>query len=359
MKISENVLLSDITTMRLGGEARYVVDVETPEEITEAVEFANEKGLPIYFLGEGANSIGHDEGYKGVILRNHIKGITVIDEDEKIIKGYGGENWDNVVKFTTFLGWSGIECLSKIPGSLGAAPVQNIGAYGQEVAQVITEVEAFDLMLEEFVTFSKEEMNFSYRRSIFNYGEKAGRYFIVSVTMKLNEKWLEPPFYNSLQKEIDANEVTEFSPENIRELVSIIRERKLPDPVKTASAGSFFKNVTIEAAEIPEAEARGIKVYKNPDGTGKINSGWLIQECGLAGQELFGFQVSDKAALVLINKSARSYSELERAVNEIKRQVKARFGYELEQEPNEITENNGMMKPDLLDPHDNCLGAAL
>lgn len=359
MKIRENVPISELTTMRLGGEVRYLIDVTDIEDVPEAFAFANERGLPVFFLGDGANSIGRDEGFSGVIIRNKIKGISVLDEEKKIIKGYGGETWDNVVKFTTFLGWSGIEALSKIPGSLGAAPVQNIGAYGQEVSQVITEVEAYDSLIDEFVTFTKEEMGFSYRRSIFNYGETAGRYFIISVTMRLKDEWLKPPFYNSLQKMIDEHGITEYSPENIRELVSEIRDSKLPDPAKTASAGSFFKNITLDKDAVNEAKKKGLPVYENPDGSGKINSGYLIQECGLSGQELFGFVVNEKAALVLINKSARSYSELECAVNEIKRQVKAKFGYTLEQEPVEITENSGTMKPDLLDPHDNCLGVAL
>ena len=353
MKIQEKIPLAEITTMRLGGEARFVIDVEKVEEIPEAMMFANEKSLPVFFLGEGANSIGRDEGFPGVIVRNKITGIEIIDEEKRIIRGYGGENWDNVVNFTTFLGWSGIECLSKIPGSLGAAPVQNIGAYGQEISQVIVEVEAYDTILDEFVTIPKEKMEMGYRKTIFNYGEKAGRYFIVSVTMRLNKEQLKAPFYNSLQREIDEHEISDFSPENIRALVAQIRERKLPDPKKVASAGSFFKNVVIDPTEIAEAEAKGIPVYKNPDGTGKISTGWLLEHAGLKGEEFFGFKVSEKAALILINESGRSYSDLEKAVYHIKKVVREKFGYEIEQEPVEIVPNDLVGKNEM---RDNCLG---
>lgn len=359
MKILENVSLSEITTMRIGGYAEFLIDIEKPEDLPEAFDFLEEKGLPFYFLGEGANSIGKDEGFEGVIIRNKIQGIQVIDENEMKIRGFGGENWDNVVKFTTDLGWSGIEAMSSIPGSLGAAPVQNIGAYGQDISQSIVEVEVFDSLIHEFVTIPKEDMRMGYRETIFNSGEKAGRYFIVSVTLKLKNSQLKPPFYTSLQKFVDENGIEDFSPSNIRAMVMKIREDKLPDPKKIASAGSFFKNIYLSDKEADEAEKKGIQVFRNGE-ENKINSGWLIEQAGLKGKEFFGFKISEKAALILINESARTYAELEKATAEIKRIVKEKFGYELEQEPVEIKETiNGHGKPDLLDPKDNCLGAAL
>ena len=332
MKIRENVPISEITTMRIGGKTRYLIDISSPDEIVDAFDFIEEKGLPFYFLGDGANSIGKDEGFSGVILRNKITGISVIDEKNKVIRGFGGENWDNVVKFTTLLGWSGIEAMSAIPGTLGAAPIQNIGAYGQDISQVIVEAEAFDTLLHEFVTIPKDKMEMGYRKTIFNSGETAGRYFIVSVTLKLNNGHLEPPFYTSLQKFVEEHEITDFSPENIREMVIKIRESKLPDPKTTASAGSFFKNIYLTDKEADEAEARGIQVFRtNSENT--INTGWLIEQAGLKGKEFFGFRVSDKASLILINESARSFSDLEKAKTEISRIVKEKFGFELEMEP--------------------------
>lgn len=359
MIIRENVPISELTTMRLGGEAKFVIDIETADEIPEVFDFVYQHNLPFFFLGEGANSIGRDEGFEGVILRNKLRGIQVIDENKLMIRGMGGEHWDDVVKFTTDLGWSGIEAMSAIPGTLGAAPVQNIGAYGQDLSQTIVEVEAFDTFIDEFVTIPKEDMKMGYRSTIFNSGEKAGRYLIVSVTLKLNKDPLAPPFYNSLQRFVDEHGVEDFSPANIREIVMQIRDSKLPDPKKIASAGSFFKNVYVSDAKAEELEKLGARTWKEKKGN-KVNTGWLIEQSGLKGKELFGFRVSDRAALVLINESARSYFELEKAVNEIKREVKAKFGVELMQEPVEIcADNAGYGKPDLLDPRDNCLGAAL
>ena len=335
MKIQENVPISEITTMRIGGKTRYLIDVFSKDEIVEAFKFIDEKRLPFYFLGEGANTIGKDEGFSGVILRNKITGISVINEEKRIIMGLGGEIWDNVVKFTTDLGWSGIEAMSAIPGTLGAAPIQNIGAYGQDISQVIVEVEAFDTKTRKFVTISKDKMEMGYRKTIFNFGEDAGRYFIVSVTLKLNDGHLEPPFYTSLQRFVDEHEITDFSPENIREMVMKIRESKLPDPKTTASAGSFFKNIYLTDKEADEAEARGIQVFRT-NGENTINTGWLIEQAGLKGKEFFGFRVSDKASLILINESARSFSDLEKAKTEISRIVKEKFGFELEMEPVKI-----------------------
>jgi len=351
MKIRENVLISSLTTMRLGGAARYVVEVETPEDVRAAYKFAEERKLPTWVMGGGANTIGRDEGFDGVVILNKIKGIfaqcgeqmvaldDLTEEDfgeEIILMGMGGEIWDDVVQLACEHGYTGIEALSKIPGTLGAAPVQNIGAYGQEVSQVVENVVAFDTRAKDFVVIKKPEMGLGYRKSRFNHGPEVGRYFIVSVTMRLRKGQLAPPFYNSLQRYIDGHGETDFSPRNVRRMVSEIRGAKLPDPEKVASAGSFFKNVYLDKTAADEAEAKGIPIWRNEDGRGKINSGWLIEQCGLKGKALYGFRVSEKAALVLINESSDCYADLARARAEITDSVFGKFGYRLEQEPVEI-----------------------
>lgn len=337
--------------MRLGGRARFVVTVETPEDVKKAYEFAKEQGLPVWFMGGGANTIGRDGGFDGVIILNGIKGLFIkrdaalvsiedlqeeLNDVEVEFVGMGGEVWDDFVKNTAELGYSGIEAMSAIPGTVGAAPVQNIGAYGQDLAQVVTETEVFDTKTGEYKTLGKAEMNLGYRCTRFNCGEDAGRFFVISVTVKLKKGQLKPPFYNSLQRKIDESGETDFSPTNIRKLVTEIRNDKLPDPELIASAGSFFKNVYLSKAEADLAEAKGIPVWRNADGTGKINSGWLIENCGLKGKNLHGFRVSDKAALVLINENAESYDNLKKARQEIVDAVKEKFGYTIEQEPVEI-----------------------
>ena len=246
----------------------------------------------------------------------------------------GGEVWDDFVEWTCSRGYSGVEALSKIPGSVGAAPVQNIGAYGQDISQVIESVEAYDTKTGELVVIGKEDMKMSYRSTIFNTGKDAGRYFIVAVTFVLeNEEHLEPPFYNSLQSYLDEHNITDYSPMSIRKAVSAIRAEKLPDPATTPSSGSFFKNIYLSDEEAEDAKKKGIKVWEKPDGKKMINSGLLIEMAGLKGKILHGMKVSDKAALVLINDSASAYSDLTNAKNEIIDTVRKKYGFTLEQEP--------------------------
>ena len=324
--------------MRLGGPARFVVSVRRPEEVAEAYQFAEEKGLPTWALGGGANTIGRDEGFPGVVILNELKGVEIVREvgDAVQVKWMGGEVWDDAVAWACERGHTGIEALSLIPGTVGAAPVQNIGAYGQEVGQVLVSVEAYDRRERRMCMLRRDEMGLGYRRTRFNTGADAGRFYIVSVTLELKRGQMQPPFYNSLQRFIDEHQETDLSPAGVRRMVCAIREAKLPDPRKEASAGSFFKNVIVPAEQVAEMEARGIPVRRLEDGRGKINSGWLIEACGLKGQRLHGFRVSEQAALVLINESATSYLELTMARAEIVGTVEAKFGVRLEQEPVEM-----------------------
>ena len=179
-------------------------------------------------------------------------------------------------------------------------------------------------------------MDLSYRHSRFNQGADKDRFVIFAVTVKLKRGEMQPPFYSSLERYIDAYHETNFSPSNIRRMICEIRSDKLPDPKQVPSAGSFFKNVLVDKAGADTAEAKGIPLWRNADGGGKINSGWLIEQCGLKGKEMFGFKVSDKAALVLINQSATSYHDLDRARQTIIDAVQEKFGYTLSQEPVEI-----------------------
>ena len=353
LKIEENVMIKDLVTMRIGGPARFVITVTEKEDIPEAYKFAKEHNLPVWILGGGANTFSKDEGFEGVIILDRIMGISQVEtpegEEEKegvaYFKAYGGEQWDDLVTFVSERGYSGIEAMAGIPGTAGAAPVQNIGAYGQEVTQVIVSVEAYDTKLEKFVIVPASEMKMSYRKSIFNSGENVGRYFIYSTTVRVKKGQLNPPFYRSLQAYVDEHGETDFSPLNIARMVKEVRNSKLPDPEKIASAGSFFKNVYLTDEEADEAETRGIQVWRNakevgPDSpekrTNLVNSGWLIEEAGLKGKVFHGMKVSDKAALILINESAKSYADLAAAREEIAKIIFEKFGFKIEQEPDEI-----------------------
>jgi UDP-N-acetylmuramate dehydrogenase len=251
-----------------------------------------------------------------------------------VLKIMGGEYWDDVVAFACERGLTGIEALSKIPGLAGAAPVQNIGAYGQEIADTLTEIEVYDTADQTYKTLTKSDLNFSYRKSILNSTSK-NRYFVISITLTLHKGEMSRPFYNSIEQYIATNNITDFSPQSIRDIVSTIRANKLPDPLEQASAGSFFKNIYLDDASADAAENKGYQVYRGKDGN-KINSGWLIEQAGLKGKLLHGIRVSDKAALILINESAKSYADLAKARSEITAKVYDKFGFWLEQEPVEL-----------------------
>lgn len=367
LKIEENVPIRNLVTMRIGGPARYVITVTSKEEIPEAYQFAKEHNLPVCVLGGGANTFAKDEGFNGVIILDRIMGISEVERPEvessesgessegesseggdiAYFKAYGGEQWDDLVTYVSERGYSGIEAMAGIPGTAGAAPVQNIGAYGQEVTQVIVSVDAYDTKTGKFVVIPASEMKMSYRKSIFNSGENVGRYFIYATTVRVKKGQLNPPFYRSLQAYVDEYHETDFSPLNIARMVKAVRNSKLPDPEKIASAGSFFKNVYLTDEEADEAEARGIQVWRNakevgPDSpekrTNLVNSGWLLEEAGLKGKVFHGMKVSEKAALILINEDAKTYADLAAAREEIANIVFEKFGFRIEQEPDEIGE---------------------
>ncbi|MBR2802983.1 UDP-N-acetylmuramate dehydrogenase [Candidatus Saccharibacteria bacterium] len=331
MKIRENILIAELTTMQIGGPARYVAEVETLQDIDTIYRFAETNLFPTFFLGGGANTIGHDDGFSGVIIINAMRGIK--DEDG-LLTIMGGEPWDNVVEYACSKGYTGIEALSKIPGNAAAAPVQNIGAYGQDISQVFVSAEVYDTTTKSFKTLQKSDLNFGYRKSILN-STARGRYFVLSITLRLSKGQMSRPFYNSIEAYIEENHSTDFSPQDIREIVSTIRAAKLPDPAEQPSSGSFFKNVYLDWQEAEKAEEKHYPVHRGHDGN-KINSGWLIEQAGFKGQILYGMRVCPTAALVLINESAYSYENLAKARNQIASKVYDMFGYQLEQEPVEI-----------------------
>ena len=338
MKSYENIFISSLTTMRIGGIARHVLEIENDRDIPEAYGFASAYWYPTYIISGGANTIGRDEGLDGVILLNRLRGFS---DNNGEITAMAGENWDNIVDYACEKGYTGIEALSKIPGLIGAAPAQNIGAYGQDISQVLKKATAFDTASGKIVTLENKDFQFSYRKSIMNTTMK-GRFFITSVTLELKQGNMQRPFYNSMEKYIEDNGCTDFSPKGIREIVTKIRADKLPDPKEKASSGSFFKNVYLDPIQTEKAEEKGYPVRRGKDGN-KINSAWFIEQCGFKGQLLYGMRINPKAPLVLINESAGTYANLARARGMITSTVYDKFGYWLEQEPIEIinTKNRG------------------
>lgn len=339
MDIHTNIPLKNYTTMRLGGNARFMTEVRTPEEVAEVCRKSRAQNLPIFVLGGGSNVIVHDEGFDGIVIRNRIPGFEIVSDDpsQTQIKVGAGENWDEVVRRTVELNLSGIEAMSGIPGTAGAAPVQNVGAYGQETADTLISLEAYDIQEDRFVTLQNSDCGFSYRHSIFR-GDDMGRYVILNTTLRLYKSAPQPPFYVAIQNYFDANNITIFTPATIRDAVLNIRKNKLPDPAVTPNTGSFFKNAVIEDWQLKELLANypDVPKYDLPDGRYKIPTGWLIEQAGLKGKTLHGMRVHDKNSLVLINESAKSYADLAAARDEIIGAVRDKFRIAIEQEPLEI-----------------------
>ncbi|HEU5121847.1 MAG TPA: UDP-N-acetylmuramate dehydrogenase [Candidatus Saccharimonadales bacterium] len=339
MDIHTNIPLKNYTTMRLGGNARFMADARTPDELAEVCRNALSQHLPIFILGGGSNLIVSDKGFNGLVIRNRIPGFEVISDDPShtTIKIGAGENWDDVVKRTVEMNLSGIEALSAIPGTAGAAPVQNIGAYGQEISETLLSLEAYDIQNDTFVTLQNSDCHFSYRHSIFR-GEASGRYAIISITIQLYKTTPQPPFYKAVQDYLDRHNITIYTPQVIRDTVIAIRKEKLPDPAERPNTGSFFKNAIIEEWQLKDLQATypDVPFYTMPDGRFKIPTGWLIEQAGLKGNVLHGMKIHDKNALVLINESAKSYTDLAAARNEIIGAVRDKFRIHIEQEPLEI-----------------------
>jgi UDP-N-acetylmuramate dehydrogenase len=339
MEIHTNIPLKNFTTMKLGGNARFMAEVRSPEETVEVYKNAKAQNLPVFVLGGGSNVIARDEGFAGIIIRMRIPGFEVIADDlnSTTIKIGAGEEWDSVVKRTVDLRLSGIEAMSAIPGTAGAAPVQNVGAYGQEIAETLESLTAYDTTQDKIVTILNENCGFSYRHSIFR-GTEMGRYIILSITLKLSKNLPQPPFYDALQAYFDQKDIHMFTQEIIRNAVIDIRTNKLPDPKLLPNVGSFFKNAIIEDWQLADLQAKNpdMPTYDMGDGKYKVPTGWLIEHSGLKGKVIHGMKVHDKNCLVLINESATGYSDLAKAREKIIDIVRTNFGIQIQQEPLEI-----------------------
>ena len=339
MDIHTNIPLKNFVTMRIGGNARFMTDVHSVEEIQSVCKRAKEQNLAHYVLGGGSNTLVPDEGFDGIVIRNRITGYEVIQDNpsDVVLRIGAGEDWDSVVKRAVEARLSGIECLSGIPGTTGAAPVQNIGAYGQEISETLVSVEAYDIHDDRMVLLSNEDCGFSYRHSVFR-GEALGRYFITAVTLKLYRTMPQPPFYKGVQDYLDGHSISLYTPQILRDAVIAIRTDKLPDPKERPNTGSFFKNAIVEEWQLRDLrnEYPDIPSYDMSEGKFKIPSGWLIEQAGFKGQLLHGMRVHDKNALVLINESASSYADLAAARDEVIGGVRDTFHVQIEQEPLEM-----------------------
>lgn len=351
--LQEHVTLAPYTTFGIGGPARWFTSVATEAELERACAWAEAEQVPIFVLGGGSNILVSDDGWDGLVVRIALRGITSRDEEagRRIFSVGAGENWDGFVSQAVAEGCAGIECLAGIPGTVGGTPVQNVGAYGQEVAQTVVRVRCFDREERVFREFSAEECGFSYRASRFNSGAERDRYIVTRVEFALQPGCAALLAYPDLQKHFAGRAAAPSLPE-VAEAVRAIRAGKgmvIPpgalrerDP-DTRSAGSFFKNPVVSEARFAEI-AQSVAPANVPnwpapasDGTTgrKLAAAWLLEQSGChKGFSLDGAAISWRHTLALTNHSGTASAGEILALREaVRRRVHERFGVELEMEP--------------------------
>lgn len=330
----QNTSLKAYNTFGIDVAAEHLISIESTGELVKTLAEINQKELLI--LGGGSNVLFMND-FKGTVLLNKLEGISVVDENEAHVwvKAGGGVNWHEFVLHCIHQNWAGIENLSLIPGSVGAAPMQNIGAYGVEIKNVFHELEAVEISSGKIKTFSNKECQFGYRESVFKRALK-GQYLISSVIFKLDKKPTFKTSYGAITNELENMKVTELSIQAISNAVINIRQSKLPDPKVTGNAGSFFKNpvVPISLAENIKKEYPEAAAYPVDDNSMKLAAGWLIDKAGWKGKTYGNYGVHPKQALVLVNYGGATGQNIYDLSTEILTDIKSKFGVELEREVN-------------------------
>ncbi|MFA6315424.1 MAG: UDP-N-acetylmuramate dehydrogenase [Candidatus Paceibacterota bacterium] len=335
MLMQENVILSSYTTFHLGGPARFFCRVETEDQLLEAVEFANKKKLPILILGGGSNVLISDSGYAGLVIKIEIMGIDwQYDNDgDVIVNVRAGENWDEFVKQTVDRGLYGLEALSAIPGTVGAAPIQNIGAYGVDVANHIEKVRALDMNTLKYVYLSKDECQFGYRDSIFK--KRKGLYIVSSVVFKISKSGRVKMNYADVKEYFATKQITDPTLVEVRQAVIEIRHNKLPDWTKWGTAGSFFKNPIITAEHFDKLKTKypGLVGFSDKDGKVKVSLGWILEHvCNVKGVLVGNVGTYKKQALVLVTKPGATSSEVVAFAKNLMNEVKEMTDIDVEVE---------------------------
>ena len=325
-------------TFGISALASQFVEVNSVLQLRNLIQ---EKAIleePYLILGGGSNIL-FIKNYEGLVLKNNLKGIEVSRENENYVwlKAAGGEVWHELVMFCVNKNWGGIENLSLIPGTVGAAPMQNIGAYGVEIKDTFEELEAINIQTGELEKFNNEQCKFGYRESIFKH-EAKGRYFITSVTFKLNKKPDLNTSYGDIETLLKEWHIAKPTIADVSKAVIAIRQSKLPDPVLLGNAGSFFKNPVIEFSVFEKLQKNNptLKSFPAADGKVKIPAAWLIEQAGWKGKRFENIGVHEKQALVLVNYGGGTGKELIDLAYKIIDSVKAKFGVALTPEVNII-----------------------
>jgi UDP-N-acetylmuramate dehydrogenase len=345
MLIEENKPLAPLTTLKVGGPARYFVEAHSEEEIVEASAWAEMRGIPIFILGGGSNLVVSDTGFNGLVLHIALRGVEFIestDTDQVLFRSAAGEDWDCFVQSTVEANCAGIECLAGIPGTVGGTPVQNVGAYGQEVRSVIDCVRAFDLHKRVFVEFSASECKFAYRRSRFNFSDK-GRYVVTRVDFRLQCDGAPTLKYADLQRAFEGD-----ARPTLVEVASAVRHIRhgkgmllVEGEADCRSAGSFFKNLVVPAQAVDSISAAAGKIppmFPADDAAHvKLPAAWLVEQAGYQKGYTHGaVGISSRHTLALINLGNATAAEILALAEEIRAAVVNRFGAKLEMEPVQV-----------------------
>lgn len=342
MIVKENEPLAPLTTLGVGGPARWFAEATNEAEIAEAAASAARRGVPLFVLGGGSNLLVSDAGFDGLVLRVCLRGIAAENAgSDRVYRAAAGEDWDAFVTRAIAEDCAGIECLAGIPGTVGGTPVQNVGAYGQEVASVIERVRAFDLRSSEFIEFTACECGFSYRRSRFNSKDR-GRFVVTRVDYRLHRGGGPTIAYPDLKRALSERGTAAGDPTlaEVANAVRRIRQSKgmllVEDDPDCRSAGSFFKNPVLTAERFGEIAARGAVPPSFPAGPGmvKLPAAWLIEQAGFAkGYSLGAAGISIRHTLALVNRGSATAAEILALARQISARVEARFGIRLEMEP--------------------------
>jgi len=331
--IVENASLKTYNTFGLDVKARWLGRFGSADELAEAVEWAG--GRPMMVLGGGSNVLFRGN-FDGVVLLNEIKGIELVNEDEDYVyvRAGAGENWDGLVQYCIGRDWAGLENLSLIPGNAGAAPMQNIGAYGVEIRDVFWELEAWNLAKRRVRTFTPVDCEFGYRESVFK-GRLKGQFVILNIVLRLRKEPIFHTSYGALRQELGDRRL---SIRAISEAVIRIRRSKLPDPAEIGNAGSFFKNPTVKVRVFEELKGKFPEIvgYPSEGGNVKLAAGWLIEQCGWKGFRSGDAGVHARQALVLVNYGNATGEEIYALSKAVLQSVQDRFGVTLEREVNII-----------------------
>ncbi|WP_165155378.1 UDP-N-acetylmuramate dehydrogenase [Parabacteroides sp. ZJ-118] len=329
MRIEQNYSLEEHNTFHLPVKTRWFMEYETEEELQRILQDEYFQECLSLHIGGGSNLLFIND-YNGIIIHSRIKGISISAETDEYISLRVGaaEIWDDVVAYAVSKGWGGIENLSLIPGEAGAAAIQNIGAYGMEIKDVVESVEAYNQLTFEKRTFTNTDCEYSYRNSYFK-NEHHDPYIITYITLRLSKN---PSFlvnYGNLKEVL--TKYSEVTLETIREAVITIRRQKLPDPKVLGNAGSFFMNpiITVEHFEKLKKQFPEIPSYPALEGKVKVPAGWLIEQCGFKGKKHGSVGVYEKQALVLVNLGDAQGHEIALVAESIRTAVKDRFGIEL------------------------------